>query len=101
MCAMPRVLDPADAHAGAARRLTSFDGRKVLEVGCGEGRLTNVLAGPARSWLAIDPKPESVETARRNLPDELRGTVSFAVAGGDEVPGPPGEFDLVFFSWSL
>jgi len=98
---VPRVLDPEGAHALAGRRLARFDDRRVLEIGCGEGRLTFALAGSSRSWLATDPKPESIDTARRNLPGELRAKVSFAVAGGAEVPGAPGDFDLVFFSWSL
>ncbi len=73
----------------------------MLEVGAGEGRLTFALASEARSWLATEPKPESVEAARRGMPHELERTVAFAVAGGAEVPGSPGEFDLAFFSWSL
>jgi predicted RNA methylase len=98
---MVRVLDPEGAHAAAVRRLARFDGRRVLEIGCGEGRLTYALAGPARSWLATEPDAGSVETARRNLPTDLCGKVRFAVAGGADVVGSPGEFDLVFFSWSL
>ena len=96
-----RDLDPEGAHAEAARRLASFQGRRVLEIGCGEGRLTYALAGPAHMWRATDPDAESVTLARRNLPRELRDKVRFKVAGGAEILGSPGEFDLVFFSWSL
>jgi len=96
-----RVLDPEGAHAAAARQLTSFEGRRVLEIGCGEGRLTYALAGEARSWRATEPDAASVRTARRNLPRELRDKVKLEVVGGTEVRGSPGEFDLVFFSWSL
>jgi ubiquinone/menaquinone biosynthesis C-methylase UbiE len=98
---VPRVLDPEEAHVRAARQLADLDGRRVLEIGCGEGRLTFALAGGSRSWLATDPNAESVELARRDLPRALENTVSFAVAGGADVPGSPSEFDLVFFSWSL
>ncbi len=101
LASVTRVLDPEGAHAAAARRLVSFDGRRVLEVGAGEGRLTFALAGETRSWLATEPRAESVEVARRTMPRALDRTVRFAVAGGAEAPGSPGEFDLVFFSWSL
>jgi predicted RNA methylase len=95
------VLDPEGAHAAAARRLANFDGRRVLEIGCGEGRLTYALAGAARSWLATEPVADNLDVARRDLPAGLADTVRFALAGGAEVVGSPGEFDLVFFSWSL
>lgn len=98
---MPRVLDPENAHVAAIGRLARFDGRRVLEIGCGEGRLTFALAGPSCSWFATDPKAESVDVARRSLPRELETKVRFAVAGGADVVGSPAEFDLVFFSWSL
>ncbi len=98
---MPRALDPENAHVAAIGRLARFDGRRVLEIGCGEGRLTFALAGPSRSWLATDPKAESIEMARQGMPRELEGKVRFAVAGGADVVGSPAEFDLVFFSWSL
>jgi predicted RNA methylase len=95
------VLDPEGAHAAAVRELVSLDRCRVLEIGCGEGRLTYALAGAARSWLATEPVEVDLDVARRNLPSELAGTVAFALAGGAEVAGSTGEFDLVFFSWSL
>jgi protein-L-isoaspartate O-methyltransferase len=95
------VLDPEGAHAAAVRELAVLDGCRVLEIGCGEGRLTYALAGSARSWLATEPVEADLVVARRDVPSELAGTVRFALAGGAEVVGSPGEFDLVFFSWSL
>ena len=40
---MTIVLDPEGAHLAALRRLVDFEGMSVLEVGCGEGRLTTGL----------------------------------------------------------
>lgn len=73
----------------------------MLEVGCGEGRLTFQLSEAAASWLATDPAAGLVAEARRRLPAELTGKVTFAVAGGAEIDAPAAEFDLVLFSWSL
>jgi ubiquinone/menaquinone biosynthesis C-methylase UbiE len=98
---MARVLDPEGVHADAIRSLASIRGQRVLEIGCGDGRLTRALAGESASWLATDPKAHPVEDARRSLPEALGGRVTFAVAGGAEIEADESEFDLALFSWSL
>ncbi len=95
------VLDPEQAQARAIRHLAELDGQRVLEIGCGEGRLTLQLAPGTASWLATDPNAPDVEVARHKLPTSLSDSVSFAVAGGAEVDAPAYEFDLVLFSSSL
>lgn len=73
----------------------------MLEIGCGNGRLTWGIAATAESVLAIDPDPELVELARASCPAELREKVRFAVASAAEIEIEPQSVDLVFFSWSL
>lgn len=65
----------------ALRRLTDFDRRRVLEMGCGEGRLTLGVARAGGRVFAFDPDAESVAEARRSLPDALADRVSYRVAG--------------------
>ncbi len=98
---MTRVLDPEGAHLAALRRLGAFRGRRVLELGCGDGRLTPGIARDAASVLAFDPDAEAVERARQSLPAELAQRVSYRVASGKEIELEPVSFDLVVFSWSL
>jgi 2-polyprenyl-3-methyl-5-hydroxy-6-metoxy-1,4-benzoquinol methylase len=98
---MRGLLDPEGTHAAAVRSLADLRGLRVLEIGCGDGRLTHELAGDATSWLATDPKSDAVDEARRTLPEALADRVTFAVAGGADVEAPESEFDLVLFSWSL
>jgi ubiquinone/menaquinone biosynthesis C-methylase UbiE len=95
------VLDPEGAHLAALRRLGDFRGRRVLELGCGEGRLTVGIAGDAASVLAFDPDGDAVERARRTLPAELAERVAYRVASGKSIELEPHSFDLVLFSWSL
>ena len=83
------------------RRLGDFRGRRVLELGCGDGRLTVGIARDATRVLAFDPEPEAVEQARRSLPRELRERVSYHVASGKAIDIEPHSFDLAVFSWSL
>ena len=96
-----RVLDPEGAHLAALRRLTDFEGRRVLELGCGDGRLTIGIAADASSLVAFDPDEEAVERARRSLPAELAERVTYRVASGKNIELDPVSFDLVVFSWSL
>jgi ubiquinone/menaquinone biosynthesis C-methylase UbiE len=96
-----RVLDPEGAHLAALRRLGDFRDRRVLELGCGDGRLTLGIARNAARVLAFDPDSEAVEQARRSLPAELADRVVYRVATGKEIELEPHSFDLVVFSWSL
>ena len=98
---MTPVLDPEGGHLAALRRLGDFQGRRVLELGCGDGRLTLGIAEEAASVLAFDPDREAVERARQSLSAELAERVTYRVASGKEIELEPLSFDLVVFSWSL
>jgi len=95
------VLDPEGAHLAALRRVGDFAGARVLEVGCGDGRLTGGIAKDAASVLAFDPDAEAVERARLSLPAELASRVELRVVSAKEIEIEPASFDLVVFSWSL
>ncbi len=98
---MTRTLDPEGAHLAALRRLADFRGARVLEMGCGEGRLTRGIAADAASVFAFDPEAALVAEAHAALPAELADRVAFRVAKAEEIEIEPGSFDLVVFSWSL
>lgn len=101
MSEAPWVLDPEGAHIDALRRLADFDGQRVLELGCGDGRLMTGIARDADDVLATDPDADAIERAVRTLPQELMGRVRYRVAKGNEIDVPRQSFDLVVFSWSL
>jgi len=96
-----RNLDPEGAHIAALRRLADFEALRVLEMGCGEGRLTAGIAADGGHVLAFDPDADSVLEARRSLPAELAERVVFRTASAQEIEIERGAFDLVVFSWSL
>lgn len=98
---MARALDPEGSHLAALRRLADFNGRRVLEMGCGEGRLTRGIAAEASSVLAFDPDAAAITDARTSFPAELAGRVAFEVASAEEIEVERGAFDLVVFSWAL
>ena len=97
---MTAVLDPEGAHLAALRRLGDFRDRRVLEMGCGDGRLTPGIASDAASVVAFDPDADAVARAR-SLPAELAQRVVFRVASAREIELERHSFDIVVFSWSL
>jgi len=95
------ILDPEGAHLAALQRLGNFRGQRVLELGCGDGRLTVSIARDAAHVLAIDPDADVVARARHSLPTELADRVTYRVASGKALEIEPHAFDLTVFSWSL
>jgi 2-polyprenyl-3-methyl-5-hydroxy-6-metoxy-1,4-benzoquinol methylase len=81
------------------RRLVDLAGKRVLEMGCGDGRFTYLYAHDAAYVLGVDPKREEIQQARRDRPPELARRVQFRVAKTISPPRRP--FDVALFSWSL
>jgi ubiquinone/menaquinone biosynthesis C-methylase UbiE len=77
------------------------DGKRVIEVGCGTGRLTDFIGAHATSVYAFDPKPDSVDEARASLAAQLRERVRFAVHDAEALYLPRRRFDLTLCGWSL
>lgn len=98
---MPAVIDPDGVELAAIRDLVDLNGLRVVEVGCGEGRLSFACAREGAEVFAFDPEEEAIATARGETPRELRKRLRFEVAHAREIELPKGEFDLALFSWSL
>jgi ubiquinone/menaquinone biosynthesis C-methylase UbiE len=99
---MSLVMDPAGKEVRALQSVTNWHGKRVLEMGCGDGRLTLRLAalGP-RSIEALDPDPERIRLARKNKPELYGKHISYHVGHAESLKYPPGTFDVVVFSWVL
>jgi ubiquinone/menaquinone biosynthesis C-methylase UbiE len=95
------LKDPEGAELRALGALVDFSGKRVLEIGCGDGRLTQLYADEAGEVLGIDPDEESIEDARTALPDQLADRVEFRVAEAESMDVPRQRFDIAFLSWSL
>jgi 2-polyprenyl-3-methyl-5-hydroxy-6-metoxy-1,4-benzoquinol methylase len=98
---MAESVDPEGAHIGALRRLVELANQEVLEVGCGDGRLTVEIARDAAHVVAFDPDADAVGRATRSLPAALADIVDYRAASAKTIELTPHSFDLVFFSWSL
>lgn len=69
----------------------------VLEIGCGEGRVTRKYAGLAQRVAAID-LPGSIS---RDGKPPLQGSVTVAAASGLALPFGAGCFDQAIFALSF
>ena len=79
----------------------------MLDVGCGDGRLTRFAAARAGHAYAFDPKADMVAEAEAEaeaeaaLAPELRERVRFAVHDADALDVGRERFDLALCGWSL
>jgi 2-polyprenyl-3-methyl-5-hydroxy-6-metoxy-1,4-benzoquinol methylase len=90
-----------DLYGEESRRiegLVPFHGARVLDVGCGEGRLTAFAAARAASVYAFDPNAERVEEARAAAAAEH---VRFGVHGAEALDVERESFDVALCGWSL
>lgn len=99
---MSLTMDPAGDEPRALEKATDWKDKRVLEIGCGDGRLTLRLAslGPARIE-ALDPDPDVIKAARKSLPKAEKARIRYHVAQAENLKYPPGTFHIAVFSWVL
>jgi ubiquinone/menaquinone biosynthesis C-methylase UbiE len=101
---MTLSLDPERNEIDALLEITgALQGKRVLEIGAGAGRLTWRYVAMADQVLGIDPNPERVARAQEEMPPYLQSRVTFLESSVEDYQvihqGAP--FDLALMSWSL
>ena len=94
---LPSDYPPAGVEVRLIERLVKLNGQRILEIGCGDGRLTRQYAPLASTVVAIEPDPARIREARR----AGRTNVSFRVGTAEGLRLGGGPFDIALFSWSL
>jgi ubiquinone/menaquinone biosynthesis C-methylase UbiE len=93
--------DPAGVETSMIASLAPLDSKRVLDVGCGEGRLTVFAADRAAHVYAFDPDPDRVAKARSSLTQEQMRRVRLAVHDAAALDVGRERFDLALCGWSL
>ena len=100
---MPVVADPENVSAKILQQFLDFNDKRVLEIGCGQGRITRAIAEHSGHVTAIDPIEEDIQFAIEKTPNHLKEEISFQTFGIEEYPTPEdfAKFDITLFTWSL
>lgn len=75
--------------------------KRVLEIGCGEGRLTWQYAKDALSVVAVDLDYDSLRVAKVDRPSGLEDKTYLACANSEYLPFSKEKFDIAILAWSL
>jgi len=96
-------VDPEANETRALFDMVNFSGQHVLEIGCGDGRLTWCYADKAAHVTAIDPSAKQIASARQQLPGQLQDRIEFRNSAFEDfaTASAPSAFDIVILSWAL
>jgi hypothetical protein len=86
---------PRRKHTDVLRELLpGLAGRRLADVGCGQGGLARRLAGLGAAVVGLDPQATAVRAARAADAD---GTVAWIAAGGERLPLADRSLDDVLY----
>jgi ubiquinone/menaquinone biosynthesis C-methylase UbiE len=92
------LQDPEKHEAAALLARLPPHCRRVVEIGCGDGRLTRRYAAHVESVLAIDPDEASTAAFRSG---GMEPNVDLRTMTVDRLELPDSSVDVVLFSWAL
>jgi ubiquinone/menaquinone biosynthesis C-methylase UbiE len=75
--------------------------KRVIDVGCGDGRMALGCAPYASEVEGVDPDPEAIRLARVRARALGAANAHFRVGVAQELPFPDEHFDVVILSWTL
>lgn len=95
-------IDPEENEIRALRKSgVHWKNKRVLEIGCGDGRLTVRLARLGANIQAIDPNAQAIRAARSNKPARFADRIRYSVGNARQLKSKSESFDIVVFAWSL
>lgn len=93
--------DPERNEIHHLRKVADLADKRILEIGCGEGRLTWQYAKWTASVVAMDLDHDSLRVAKVDRPYDLEQRVHLACADSQNLPFSKEKFDIAILAWSL
>ena len=93
--------DPDRNEIRLLRKYVEINDKRVLEVGCGEGRLTWQYVNETQTTLAVDLDRDALRVARADCPSAFVDKVHFVCADSIRLPFAKEKFDIAVLAWSL
>jgi ubiquinone/menaquinone biosynthesis C-methylase UbiE len=93
--------DPEGLERKLLHKFVDFTGKRILEIGCGEGRLMWKYASSTKQAIGIDPDRDSLRVATIDRPSDLQKRALFSQASSLYLPFSKENFDSAIFAWSL
>ena len=93
--------DPENFERKKLLDFADFADSRVLEIGCGEGRLTWKYAPASSLTFGLDPDMDALHIAQTDRPADLRDRVHLTRASAYHLPLPKEKFDIAILAWSL
>lgn len=93
--------DPEGNEIKHLLEYAELQGKHILEIGCGEGRLTWRYAGSAGRVTGIDLERDGLRVASVERPADLEHIVAFAQADSIRLPFGDRSFEAAILAWSF
>ena len=94
-------MDPTGIEPQVLLSAAEFRGARVLEIGCGDGRLTFRYAAVPSRVVGFEPHYDLLQKANHACPSELKGRISFIQATAMSLPLSDAVFDIALLAKSL
>ena len=91
--------DPERTERKYLHKFADFADKRVLEIGCGDGRLTWQYAKSAHFVAGIDLEADDLRVATIERPEDV--PAAFTRADAIRTPFVKEQFDLAILAWSF
>ncbi len=93
--------DPEQLENEALHALVDFRGARVLEIGCGDGRLMRHYVRETAWAIGLDPDDTELLASRSEYLKNIPANVRLTQGRAETLPFASSSFDVVIFGWSL
>ena len=98
---MTLIKDPERSERKYIHDVADFNNKRVLEIGCGEGRLTWKYASASSLTVGLDADQDAVRVATTDRPSDITAKTFFLNAESENIPFRKETFDIALLAWSL